>query len=67
MHPDEPDLESPPVDRSQDAADGSPRPAPDLPPPAELATPLPDADPGDESARQTEATLRSVSRLEEAN
>lgn len=48
-------------------SDGSPRPAPDLPPPAELATPAPEVDPDDESARQASATIRSVSRLEEAN
>ena len=67
MHPDDPDLDSPPVDRSRETTDGSPRPAPGLPPPAEAATPVPDVDPSDESARQTAATLRSVSRLEEAN
>jgi hypothetical protein len=67
VHPDEPDLESPPVDRSRETADGSPRPAPDLPPPAESATPVPDVDPSDESARQVAATVRSVSRVEEAN
>ena len=46
---------------------GSPRPDPDLPPPAEPSTPPPDVDPNDELARQTAATVRSVSRLEEAN
>lgn len=44
-------------------------PGPDaaLPPPAEDATPVPVVDPAEESARQTAATVRSVSRLEEAN
>ena len=46
---------------------GSPRPDPDLPPPAEPSTPAPDVDTADELARQTAATVRSVSRLEEAN
>lgn len=48
-------------------SDGSPRPDPALPPPAEPSTPVPDVDPSDELARQTAATIRSVSRLEEAN
>jgi len=48
-------------------SDGRPRPDPDLPPPAEPSTPVPDVDPSDELARQTAATIRSVSRLEEAN
>jgi hypothetical protein len=47
--------------------DGAPRPDPALPPPAEAATPTPAVDPADESARQTAATVQSVSRLEEAN
>lgn len=48
-------------------SDGSPRPDQELPPPAEASTPAPDVDPSDELARQTAATIRSVSRLEEAN
>ena len=48
-------------------ADGRPRPDPDLPPPAEETTPVPAVGDGDELARQTAATIRSVSRLEEAN
>lgn len=45
----------------------APRPAAPLPPPAEDATPVPAIDPAEESARQTAATVQSVSRLEEAN
>jgi hypothetical protein len=56
-----------PDDTAPAPADGSPRPDPDLPPPAEVATPVPEVDPGDEAARQAAATIRSVSRLEEAN
>jgi hypothetical protein len=48
-------------------AAGSLRADRDLPPPARTTTPVPDVDPADESARQTAATVRSVSRLEEAN
>ena len=48
-------------------ADGRPRPDPDLPPPAQESTPVPAVPEGDELARQTAATIRSVSRLEEAN
>lgn len=53
--------------RTPELSDGSPRPDPDLPPPAETSTPVPDVDPSDELARQTAATIRSVSRVEEAN
>jgi hypothetical protein len=68
VHPDEPDLDRPVSDARSTGADvGSPRPAPGLPPPAELATPVPEVDPSDESARQAAATIASVSRLEEAN
>ena len=54
-------------DSTPPAADGAPRPDPELPPPAEETTPVPAVDPDDELARQTAATIRSVSRLEEAN
>lgn len=70
MHPDEPDLDRPPSPADQ-PHDGAPRPDPELSPPATAdalrTTPVPEPDPADESARQTAATLRSVSRLEEAN
>jgi len=46
---------------------GSPRPDPQLPPPAEAGTPTAAVDPADEPARQSAATIRAVSRLEEAN
>lgn len=48
-------------------ADGRSRPDPELPQPAGQTTPVPAVQDGDEPARQTAATLRSVSRLEEAN
>ena len=60
MTPDDAPTTTPP-------SDGTPRPDPDLPPPAEPSTPAPDVDPSDESARQAAATIRSVSRLEESN
>lgn len=63
MHSD--DVSDPPS--SPELGSGAPRPDPDLPPPAEPSTPPPDVDPDDELARQTAATVRSVSRLEEAN
>lgn len=57
-----------PDDRTPDLpADGSPRPDPELPAPAEPSTPVPQGEPDDEPARQAAATIQSVSRLEEAN
>lgn len=60
---------SPPSDADPGAAQSSDADpgAAQLPPPAEAATPVPPAPPGDEGARQAAETIRSISRLEEAN